>query len=702
MPGILVAAVGLVALTAFTYLSVVVVKKATKPVIDELREPSKDIVDFANQGNLDEYQKKALLSKFKQTLVMAGAGAGKTKILTERIVLFAKFLKIPISNMLVMAFNKAAAKEVIDRVAAVTGDYPYSLKDNIRTIHSFALDIARGENPKLELVTKDKEKRNLIKQALNKYKSGATQSVYMGKVVNLFGNLEPKENINKHKNVPEPGKKIRCSDGTLVRSKAEKRIVEKLIENNIRFEYEPMVAWADMYFEPDFFFPDYMVYAEYWGMMYHENEKIRERYCAQMKWKQEQFKKYKYYWIDIKPNVNENEQPPEDSLISKLKKFKTHQFTAAYHNKIKKIFNAIEDKFVELIIAVMDITMAYGIKLKDLIPKADPFVKAVLRFIIPICEDLEMSIELKNKATFTMVLNKAVKRLRKDKQLGKSIQEKYKCIFIDEVQDLQPLTRRFIRLLTGKEQNLFAIGDDYQSIYSFTGSDPMFIVKFEHYFPEAEVMQLKYNYRCHPNIVEISNRIIRNNKHQRFKQVIGKFCDGQSETDKVLTVVTVSDEVPKETLADYLLSQIPDKEDIQILGRYKETMPIIQPYMSVINHKFKGRKMKYRTIHKSKGLQSDNVIILGCVDNQDGAYCFPAKDNFQRIKDKILRLCRCNNKFNLVEEETRLFYVAVTRAKKRVFVVTVKGRESKFVDKKFLPRDLIHETAMCPKMNTVA
>ena len=418
---------------------------------------------------------------------------------------------------------------------------------------------------------------------------------------------------------------------------------------------------------------------------------------------QKQFKKHKFILIDIEPQRPNSSLTPEEYLISRLKSFKTGRYAAVYENKIRKIFNALEDKLVELLIAVMDITMAYGIKLKHLMPKADPFIKAVLRFIIPICEDLETAMDQKNTSTFTAILKKAVNRLEKEKDLAKNLQEKYKCVFVDEVQDLQPLTRRLIRLLTGKKQNLFAIGDDYQSIYSFAGSDPLFIVKFEHYFQEAEVMQLKYNYRCHPNIVEISNRIIRNNKHQRFKQVKGKFCSGQSETDKVLTVVTVSDETQKVAMADYLLSQIPEKEDVQILARYNESMPGIEPYAKAITQKFQGRKIEFKTIHRSKGLQADNVVILGCVDNQDGAFCFPAKDNFQRIKDKILRLLPDRgNKFNMVEEETRLFYVGVTRAKKKVFVVTVKGQESKFIDKKFLPRDLICETAMASKINTVA
>jgi superfamily I DNA/RNA helicase len=601
--------------------------------------------------------------------------------------------------MLVMAFNKDAAKEVTERVAHGTGDSPESYRNNIRTIHSFALEIAKDENAHLEILADEKEMKNFVKKVLEKHKSGDNRAAYIGKVINLFGNTKPKEKINKYKNIPEPGKNIKCSDGTVVRSKAENRIVEKLIKNRIRFEYEPMVAWADMYFEPDFFFPDFGIYAEYWGMMNHENEGIRTRYCEQMKWKQEQFGKYGLPLINLEPQKESEKMAPEDRLIAILSKMTPGKYAPAFERKIAKIFNFLEDQLVVLIITVMDVAMAYGKKICDLAPGTDPFVKAVINFIVPLCEELEMGMELKNKATFTKILYVAVSRLKKDRQLVKSLQEKYKCIFVDEVQDLQPLTRRFIRLLTGKEQNLFAIGDDYQSIYSFAGSDPSFIVKFEHYFPEARVLELKYNYRCHPGIVRVSNKIIRNNKVQHFKAVEGKLLEGQLDTDKVLTVIRVADESGhREALADYLLSQIPEKENIQILGRYSEVMPEIEPYMNVINQKFSKRNYKYLTIHRSKGLQADNVIILGCVNRGDGVFCFPAKDNFHSLKDRILGLYR-DHKFSLIEEETRLFYVAVTRAKKRVFVVTVTGQESEFIGEKYLPQDMVKNYSFTGQVN---
>ena len=223
---ILLICLGVIAAALLLFSGYLIGKKIIKPLIEELKEPSKEIIDYSNDGKLDEYQKVALRSPYKQTLVLAGAGAGKTAILTKRIILFAKFLQIPISKMLVMAFNTDAAKEVAERVATAIGHKPISLKDNIRTIHSFAREIAMAENTNLEILAKEKDIKNFVKKFLEKYRSGTMRSIYIGRIINLFNNSKPKDKLNKKRKIPEPGKPVRCSDGTMVRSKAEMRIVE--------------------------------------------------------------------------------------------------------------------------------------------------------------------------------------------------------------------------------------------------------------------------------------------------------------------------------------------------------------------------------------------------------------------------------------------------------------------------------------------
>lgn len=110
--------------------------------------------------------------------------------------------------------------------------------------------------------------------------------------------------------------------------------------------------------------------------------------------------------------------------------------------------------------------------------------------------------------------------------------------------------------------------------------------------------------------------------------------------------------------------------------------------MDAVRVKGLADRVEFLTIHRAKGLEADNVLVLNCIEHPDEKYSFPSMDGVRTIQNEVLNLCR-GPEFNLEEEETRLFYVAVTRAKKRVFVHTVKGKESRFTEPRFLPREMV-------------
>ncbi len=687
---ILIIAIAVLILFVITLLLFKKFPRHEKPIMPQFASFPIAARELWADGRIDNLQQMALTSPYKETLVIAGAGAGKTSVLTKRIILFSKYMGIPISKMMVMAFNKNAAEEVRERVGKATGRVPESLKPNIRTIHSIALETAEKHRGRLDIFEDDKKLENFVKEGLEEYrkKHGAG---YEAAVVDLFGNADLSSLKSKNKKLEEHKAGIACSNGLKVRSHAERWIVERLLSEKIDFVYEPFVTWADRYFEPDFYFPKYDAYAEYWGLANHPNPFIRDRYKKQMEWKQEQFRKYGFYLIDLYESNGSANTPPDDYLVWKLNRKGLTGRNGPNEAKLHNILNTLEEQLVQLILDILNIVIGYGTTLRALLPKADPFMRHILKFAVPITDELEIRLEQKGKATFTHVLKYAVDAMENDKDLLEKLRGEYEHIFVDEVQDLQPLARKFIRLLTGERQSLFAIGDDYQSIYSFAGSDPLFMVRFESYFPQASLVKLQYNYRCHPRIVDISNAIIKNNRVQLFKKVEGKYLPGQKAEDKTLTLITLADrDGQKEMLVDYIMSKVPKKESLKILARYNF---ILEPYRDILTEEYPDRKYEFLTIHRSKGLESDNVLILDCVKNNDCKYCFPAEDHHQKIRDGVLRLCR-GNKFNLEEEETRLFYVAVTRARRHVYVATMSGKQSEFTNEKYLPREMITEMGM--------
>ncbi len=156
--------------------------------------------------------------------------------------------------------------------------------------------------------------------------------------------------------------------------------------------------------------------------------------------------------------------------------------------------------------------------------------------------------------------------LRNDQQLRKLYQEKFEYILIDEYQDINPMQYKVVELLLGKEKNLFAVGDDDQSIYGFRGSRPEIMLDFMDCFKDfgAVMINLDTNYRCGSKIVACSQKVIQENK-VRFKKTLK--ASGQNGTGGVYARVYESRKRQMEAIAVFLSSHLNELDDIAILFR---------------------------------------------------------------------------------------------------------------------------------------
>ena len=227
---------------------------------------------------------------------------------------------------------------------------------------------------------------------------------------------------------------------------------------------------------------------------------------------------------------------------------------------------------------------------------------------------------------------------------------KYKYIIIDEYQDTSLVRYNLINKIVDKfSLNLILFGDDYQSIYGFNGCDLNLFLKYK-----GPIIKLKYTYRNPKDIVDISYRFIRKNKRQIRKRLISYKYIKDS-----INVIYTSD-ITK--TFNYLAK---DLDDILILGRNNKDINLINNG----NLNYKSKSIRFLTVHASKGLESDYVFIINVIDDSLG---FPNKikeyDVFKYIKED-----------DHINEERRLFYVAITRARKKVFIFTNKVNPSVFV-----------------------
>lgn len=269
---------------------------------------------------------------------------------------------------------------------------------------------------------------------------------------------------------------------------------------------------------------------------------------------------------------------------------------------------------------------------------------------------------------FSDLILEVINILSKNKKLLKHYRNKFKYILVDEFQDVDFAQMKLLKLLNFNKNNLFAVGDDWQSIYGFRGGDVKYIMGFSKYFRGgSEQVILPYNYRSDKNIVRIASKFIRHNKKQQRKKIKAfnpsrtklKIYRGRGGTDGIrFTINTI-----KRLLKFGVKSQ-----DIMIIGRNWKN---IDPYAKDL--KSSGiNNIKINSIHGAKGMEGEVVFIVGLRRGRSG---------FPNIKEDydIVKLIKDANINDRLEEERRCMYVAITRAKKILFIITEKDNESIFV-----------------------
>ena len=220
------------------------------------------------------------------------------------------------------------------------------------------------------------------------------------------------------------------------------------------------------------------------------------------------------------------------------------------------------------------------------------------------------------------------------------VKTKYKFIMIDEFQDTSLIRLNLIKaILNQNNGTIFAVGDDYQSIYRFSGCNLNVFIHLDKYIDNLKIIKLKYNYRNSQTLITISNNFIAKNKNQLLKN--SKCPKDLNKPIKIIYYVNKSKVINK------LINNI--DTNILILGRNNKDL----------------------TIHKSKGLEEDNVILINL---ENSNHSMPTKTKDHQIISEIL-----NQDEYPYEEERRLFYVALTRTRNYIYLLVPKNNPSIFI-----------------------
>lgn len=660
-------------------------------------------------SSLNEKQQEAVVSTDKRLLVLAGAGSGKTKTLLQKIIYLIEEKGVNPANILAITFTKNATNEMIDRLiisadrsnkyAELLTNKKTSVADKnkerifqqrkyrwidgltIKTFHAFCYNVLRnyGVNEfdnKFKIIGADKnsvEVENLQFQApetvfevlhkiliekcdVNQYLLDLKRYVldYLVEKIHLTKN----QNSQSHKD----GKYFTTLDGTKVRSKSEQYIADWFYRHSIKYEYEPLLNVVDFNFRPDFYVADANLYIEHVSDISYP-----------LVDKEIQFEKGNLLFFKTYDHMTKDSALFNHTLDKVVK----NRLPSNYHKSItlnfREEFNGYHPQVRDFIVQVTRIIDMIKVENTDpqiILEKArqDPHerIRNFYKLAIPIVKSYLEYTTNKSYLDFNDLITRTASLFSNYEDIATRFKMQYQYILVDEFQDVNNLQVELLKHLLTDHNQLFCVGDDWQSIYGFRGSNVDYIVEFEKYFPNSKVVKLNQNYRSTQNIVGASNEVI---SHNKFK--VEKDIHSTKVSEQKIVIYSGNDE---DDNIQYCLDKVNElvedgygNEDILFLYRRSK---MYSPYF--FRFKEENLKVLNKTIHASKGLEAKAVFILGLKEGYGG---FP--DIW--LEDRIFQIIKTANHDLLLEEERRLFYVAITRAKDKLFLITDKGNESSFL-----------------------
>lgn len=289
----------------------------------------------------------------------------------------------------------------------------------------------------------------------------------------------------------------------------------------------------------------------------------------------------------------------------------------------------------------------------------DLFSKRV-KLMAPMMKAWKSTLKEEGAVDFSGLIHQAINILDKGRFISP-----WKHILVDEFQDISPQRAALLAALRrqNKQTTLFAVGDDWQAIYRFSGADMTLTTAFHHYFGEGDRCVLDTTYRFNDRIGEIANKFVQSNPHQ-LKKPLNSLSKGNKKSISLLP------EPQLEALLNKISGYATPEERVLILARYQHLRPAL---LDKAKTRWPKLRIDFTTIHASKGQQADYVLLLGLQSGKEG---FPAAARESVMEQALLPP---PEDFPHAEER-RLAYVAITRAKQQVWLLFGKDDPSEFVD----------------------
>lgn len=678
---------------------------------------------------LDPQQRDSIVKLEDNCLVIASAGSGKTSTILGKAKYMVEKRNIDPSKVLLITFTRKAANELHERmkIEGITCSTFHSLAYHIiAQVTGQAPSICDADMPlnvfqKLILNNPD------FLHSINNYIINQQSLMGLEHDYNdAFSYFEDRKKYGIQALFPDvDGKTI------FTRSEEEKRLVSLLTQWGVMFRYESPYQYQTVTKEKRQYKPDFTIYYQndqgQWKLVYLEHFAINkngnvpywfgegtrggwkaanEKYNEGIVWKRNIHRQFGTALIET-TSAYFQDGTVENRLLSQLRrcgvpiKERTDQelygLLVKRNRKLEKSVYTLILSFITLMKAnektvdglMSELELKSRFSLTPIHEKPNRNKVVLTSIIKPFYEEYERTLRQNFEIDFTDAIIQATNLCRE------GLWKHYDYILVDEFQDISVDRYKFLQALRNDEPRtkLYCVGDDWQSIFRFTGSDMSLFYEFEKYFGYTELCKIETTYRFHQPLINRSSEFIIKNKEQKVKSI------KTPNDDKYSTYLTFEkcDGEDKEGVlkkVEELVAKLPPNQSILLLGRYNYdalSVGFTGKLDMKDNHimvKIGGREIPFLSVHSAKGLEADNVILVNC--NQ-GAYGFPSLIEDDPILDFVLS----KKESYPFAEERRLFYVAMTRARMHMYVLYDQDKPSPFVSEFLLK--VQRGSFLCPK-----
>ena len=659
--------------------------------------------DEIEKNPLTDKQRMACVTNDDHNLVIAGAGTGKTATLVSKAGYLVESGIAKPENILMLAFGNKAAAEMNDRIPFIS----QSLKAS--TFHALGNEVIAKHYGFKRSVTPFTEQPSLFSQfiddALNERAENDSQFKF--NLVHYFSSLStPGKSALDFKSIEEYNEFLSsCRLITLnnewVKSVGELRIANYLALNGIKYEYEANYKFNTRsverrQYQPDFYLPDADLYIEYFGLDEYNNTAPyidNDEYLASLEWKRELHASKETNMLELYTY-----QLKRGQLQSSLKAALTDYEVISTPVEIDALFKQLKEKnesqwqgFIDLLQRFLglykegqyDTTMVRN-KLSGSgydIERTEAFL-SIFESILSVYQEHLVNTDC---IDFSDMIAEATDIIEKG-----FFYHNYTHILVDEFQDISGGRAKLLKTLLASKTNirLFAVGDDWQSIYRFNGADLALFTEFAQTFTPATAVQLDKTFRFNDKIHAVSSQFVMANPAQIKKQIVThihtnapavRLVNIKKDMRNLKSIINVKERKNQAYMVSLrralaTLNRSADKKgkvaSVLIIGRFRQENTPQLKGIDISQLPYSYLNISFVTAHASKGLEADYVVLFG-IDTGS----FPST----RENDELIDIVLPNKEHFIHGEERRLFYVALTRAKHFVYVLFDGDKSSPFL-----------------------